>query len=60
MAFAMTDSKIPVQCRNCIHCRRFAQIPEYLPLYDWEPWEWDCKYKNELWMHTECPSKSLG
>lgn len=42
----MTDSKIPVQCRNCIHCRRFAKIPEYLPLYDWEPWEWDCKYKN--------------
>lgn len=52
----MTDRDIPKQCRTCKHCKRYIEIPEYLPLYDWQPWKYNCQFKDEVWKYDVCPN----
>lgn len=52
----MTDRDIPKQCRTCELCKRYIEIPAYLPLYDWESWKYKCQFKHELWKYDVCPN----
>lgn len=52
----MTDRDIPKQCRTCELCKRYIEIPEYLPLYDWQSWKYKCQFKHELWKYDICPN----